>query len=72
MLGDKFSTPLGKAHQKMSQWWAVQGPAERKDEIKEGLRFELANHLDDLRDKKTNASEIQSLKNYTQSPMILT
>jgi len=63
MLGDKFNTPLGKAHQKMSQWWAVQGPAERKDEIKEGFRFELANHLDGLRDahKRTRDSIIKEL-----------
>ena len=43
-------TPLGKAQHRMSQWSSDKGPDEKKNEIKEGFRIELAKHLDGLRD----------------------
>ena len=51
LLGKMFHTPLGKAHHRMSQWSSDKGPDEKKNEIKEGFRIELAKHLDGLRDK---------------------
>ena len=50
LLGKMFHTPLGKAHHRMSQWSSDKGPDDKKNEIKEGFRIELAKHLDGLRD----------------------
>jgi len=62
-LGSQIHTPLGRAQHKMNQWSFATGPVERKDEIKEGFRIELANHLDDLRDahKRTRDLTIKEL-----------
>ena len=45
-----FNTQLGKAQHKMNQWSADGGPDNKKNDIKEGFRIELAKHLDGLRD----------------------
>ena len=50
LLGKMFHTQWGKAHHRMSQWSSDKGPDDKKNEIKEGFRIELAKHLDVLRD----------------------
>ena len=54
LLGKMFHTQLGKAHHRMSQWSSDKGPDEKKNEIKEGFRIELAKHFDGLIDKNTH------------------
>ena len=47
----------------MSQWSSDKGPNEKKNEIKEGFRIELAKHLDGLRDKHKRTRD-QMTKEY--------
>ena len=59
-----LNTPLGRAQHRMSQWSSDKGPDDKKAEIKEGFRIELAKHMDGLLDPNKRARDPTTLEYY--------